>query len=144
MKKLIFDFLHRGFLVCGGGPVVLAIVYAILQQCDVLQTLTVNEVVLGILTSVILAFIAGGINVIYSIERLPLVLAIFIHAIVLYLDYVVIYLINDWLKLEMIPFLVFTACFILGFIIIWGIVYFSTKKSTNRLNKKLAEHQKGT
>lgn len=139
MKKFVIDFIHRGLIACGLGPVVLAIVYAVLQQCGVLHMITVNEVILGILTSALLAFIAGGINAIYKIERLPLILAIFIHAVILYFDYVVIYLVNDWLKAKFVPLIVFTICFVLGFAIIWAIIYFHVKKSTDRLNKKLAE-----
>lgn len=144
MKKFVIDFIHRGLIACGFGPIVLAIVYAILQQCGVLHTITVNEAILGILTSALLAFIAGGINAIYKIERLPLMLAIFIHAVILYLDYIVIYLVNDWMKAKFVPLIVFTICFVSGFAIIWAIIYFYTKKSTDRLNKKLAEHQKKT
>lgn len=142
MRKFISDFIHRGLVACGFGPITLAIVYAILKQCSVLHTITVNEVILGILTSALLAFIAGGINAIYKIERLPLMLAIFIHAVILYLDYVVIYLANDWMKSELIPLLVFTSCYVFGFAVIWVIVYFYTKNSTDKLNKKLMEHQK--
>ena len=141
MKKFVINFIHRGVIACGGGPIVLAIIYAILQRCGILQTLTVNEVILGILTSALLAFIAGGINAIYTIEKFPLVYAIFIHAVVLYLDYILIYLENDWLKSDLVPFIVFTTCFIFGFAIIWIIVYFSIKRSADKLNKKLMENQ---
>ena len=142
MRKFIGEFIHRGFVACGFGPIILAIVYTCIQSSGIIHTLTVNEVVLGILTSALLAFIAGGINAVYKIERIPLILAIFIHGIVLYIDYVVIYLVNDWMEAKFIPLLVFTICFAVGFAIIWAIIYFYTKKSTDRLNKKLAEHQK--
>ena len=144
MKKFIFDFIHRGLMFCGGGPIVLAIVYGILQQCGVVQTLTVNEVIMGIFTSILLAFVAGGINAVYKIERIPLMLAIFIHAVILYIDYIVIYLANGWLKSDLLSLIVFTVCFVFGFAIIWAIVYFFTKRSANRLNKKLAEYQSKT
>ena len=142
MRKFIGEFIRRSLIACGFGPIILAIVYACVQANGIIHTLTVNEVVLGILTSALLAFIAGGINAIYKIERLPLILAIFIHGIVLYIDYVVIYLVNDWMEAKFIPLLVFTICFAVGFAIVWAIIYFYTKKSTDRLNKKLAEHQK--
>lgn len=142
MKNFIRDFVQRGMFICGGGPIILAVVYAILHKCGMVQTLTVNEVVLGILTSALLAFIAGGINAIYKIEKLPLIVAILIHAVVLYIDYIIIYLANDWMKSELVPLIVFTVCFIVGFVIIWGIVYFTTKKSADRLNEKLLQHQR--
>lgn len=142
MKRFICDFVHRGLIACGFGPIVLAIIYLFAQKYDGVQTIPVNEAVLSILTSALLAFIAGGINAIYKIERLPLALAIFIHAIILYLDYIVIYLVNDWMKAEFVPLAVFTVCFFAGFAIVWAMIYLHTKMSADRLNQKLAEHQK--
>ena len=144
MKKFISGFLQRGLIACGFGPIILAIVYACIQANGTIDTLTVNEVVLGVLTSALLAFIAGGINAVYQIERLPLSLAITIHGVVLYIDYIVIYLINDWMESKFIPLLVFTICFLVGFVLIWAIIYFTTKKSTDKLNQRLAEQQKNT
>ena len=142
MKKFIGGFLQRGLIACGFGPIILAIVYACIQANGTIDTLTVNEVVLGVSTSALLAFIAGGINAVYQIERLPLSLAVLIHGVVLYIDYIVIYLINDWMESKFIPLFVFTICFVIGFALIWAIIYFTTKKSTDKLNKMLAEHQK--
>ena len=129
MKKLILEFLRRGLIACGFGPLVLAIVYLILQQyCDV-QTLSVNDVCLGILSLSTLAFIAGGLNVLYQIERLPLMAAIFIHGIVLYISYLITYLINSWLEWGITPILFFSAIFVLGYIVIWTIIISITKKT---------------
>ena len=72
MKKAVLEFIRRGFIACGFGPLVLAIFYLILQRQAAVQTLTVNQVCLGIFSLYALAFIAGGMNVIYQIERLPL------------------------------------------------------------------------
>ena len=142
MKRFICDFIHRGLIACGFGPIILSIVYAFIQVDGIIHTLTVNEVVLGILTSALLAFIAGGINAIYKIERLPIILAIFIHGIILYIDYVAIYLVNDWMKADFVPLAVFTVCFFAGFAIVWAMIYFHTKRNADKLNQKLAEHQK--
>ena len=142
MRKFVGEFIHRGFVACGFGPIVWAIViYILSQKNDIVQTIPATEVVLSILTSSLLAFVAGGINTIYKIERIPLVLAIFIHAVILYIDYIVIYLVNGWMKAEITILTVFTICFFSGFAIIWAIIYFYTKKNTDRLNKKLVEHQ---
>lgn len=142
MRKFVGEFIHRGFVACGFGPIVWAIViYILSQKNDIVQTIPATEVVLSILTSSLLAFVAGGINTIYKIERIPLVLAIFIHAVILYIDYIVIYLVNGWMKTEITILTVFTICFFSGFAIIWAIIYFYTKKNTDRLNKKLVEHQ---
>ena len=94
MKKAVLEFIRRGFIACGFGPLVLAIFYLILQRQAAVQTLTVNQVCLGIFSLYALAFIAGGMNVIYQIERLPLMVAILIHGGVLYVSYLATYLIN--------------------------------------------------
>ena len=48
MKKMVLEFIRRGAAACGLGPVVLAVLYLILQQQAVVHTLTVNEVCVGI------------------------------------------------------------------------------------------------
>ena len=142
MKKFIFEFIRRGLLSCGLGPLVLAIFYLILQQKNALEALTVNEVCLGIFSLSALAFIAGGMNVIYQIERLPLMFAILIHGSVLYSSYLLTYLINDWLESGIAPILVFTAIFIVGYLVIWAIIYSIIKKNIDKVNEILKKKQK--
>ena len=136
MKKYIKAFVTNGLFVCGLGPFVLAIVYAVLNAVGV--EISVTEMVMGVISVTVLAFIAGGISMIYKIERLPITLAALIHAGVLYLDYIVIYLINGWLKGGIIPFIVFTSCFFVGFALVWLIIYLTTKKSTDEVNSVLS------
>ena len=92
MKNNLLDFVRRGLIACGLGPLVLAVLYWILHQNGIVDTLTVDEVCLGILSLTLLAFIAGGMNVLYQIERLPLMAAISIHGAVLYTSYLCTYL----------------------------------------------------
>ena len=141
MKKNVLEFFRRGLIACGFGPIVLAILYLILQQQDAVQTLTVNQVCLGIFSLSALAFIVGGMNVIYQIERLPLMVAILIHGGVLYISYLVVYLINGWLKSGVTPFLVFSGIFIIGYMAVWAVIYSITKKRTERINEKLKQKQ---
>lgn len=137
MKKFVLDFLHRGSVACGFGPIILAIIYLILHQSANLVTLTVNEVCIGIFSLTALAFVAGGMNAVYQIEHLPLMVAISIHGGVLYVSYLATYLMNDWLELGVAPILVFTAIFVLGYLIIWVIIYSIIKKRTARINDML-------
>ena len=67
MKKYISEFFRRGLLACGSGPVVLAILYLILRHTDNIEVLTVNQVCIGIFSITLLAFVVGGMNVIYQI-----------------------------------------------------------------------------
>ncbi len=137
MRKFTLEFVHRGLVALGFGPIVLAIVYLILENTGGDDTLTVNQVSVGIFSLSALAFIAGGMNAIYQIERIPLMPAILIHGAILYIGYLATYLINDWLKLGIIPIIVFTAIFVVGYILIWGVIYLMLKRKTARLNELL-------
>lgn len=137
MKKYVSEFFKRGLFAAAGGPVVLAIVYWILGCVGVIEALTPGEVAMGILTVALMAFIASGISVVYSIEKLPLMYAALIHGVVLYADYILIYLLNGWLKSQMVPIAVFTVIFIAGYALIWLIVYHFTKATTDSINQKL-------
>ena len=141
MKKSILEFCRRGLIACGLGPIVLAILYLILQHQGLVQTIKVSEICLGIVSLSALAFIAGGMNMIYQVEHLPLMAAISIHGAVLYIAYLVTYLVNGWLGRGITPLLVFSAIFILGFLLIWAGIYFITKRNTERLNKILKQEQ---
>lgn len=140
MKKHVIDFMHRGLVASVGGPVILAIIYLCIQGGGEAMTLTVNEAALGILTSALMAFIAAGISVVYQIEKLPLMWASFIQAIVLYLDYLLIYLLNGWLKSDPKVILIFTIIYIAGYAVIWTMIYFlSIRPSIKKINRKIQE-----
>ena len=143
MKKFVLDFLRRGLVACGFGPIVLAVLYLILQQCDAVETLTVNEVCIGIFSLTALAFIAGGMNAIYQIERLPLMVAVLIHGVVLYVSYLGTYLLNEWLDWGATPILVFSGIFVVGYLTIWAIIYSIIKRNTEKLNIILKQKQQG-
>ena len=142
MKKIVLDFMRRGLVACGLGPIVLAVFYLVLQRQGAVEILTVNQVCIGIFSLSALAFIAGGMNVIYQIEQLPLMVAILIHGSVLYLSYLGTYLLNDWLEGGVTPILVFSGIFVIGYLVIWAIIYSIIKRNTERLNAVLKEKQK--
>ena len=144
MKKIVPDFLRRGLTACGFGPMVLAVLYLILERQGVLQVLTVDQVCRGIFSLSALAFVAGGMNSIYQVERLPLMLAVLIHGGVLYGSYLAVYLFNGWLACGKFPIFVFTGIFVGGYFLIWGIIYAVGRHKTARLNEKLRQKQKRT
>ena len=143
MKRFVLDFLRRGLMACGFGPMVLAVVYLILQRCGVVETLTVYQVFVGIFSLTGLAFVAGGMNAVYQIERLPLMVAILIHGAVLYLGYLGTYLLNGWLEWGALPILVFSGIFALGYLVIWAVIYCIIKRNTERINAVLKQKQEG-
>ena len=144
MKKQAKEFFRRGITACGLGPIMLAILYMILQSTGDQDTLTVNQVCLGIFSLSALAFIAGGMNVVYQIERLPLMVAILIHGIVLYISYLLTYLVNGWLEWGTLPILVFTGIFVFGYLAIWAVIYSIIRRNTARINEILKQKQQHT
>lgn len=141
MKQFVLEFLRRGFIACGIGPIVLAILYLILQHSAGLDTLTVNQVCIGIFSITALAFIAGGMNAIYQMERLPLMVAILIHGSILYVSYLGTYLLNDWLEWGATPIIVFSGIFVVGYLGIWAVICFIIKRNTDKLNESLKKRQ---
>lgn len=140
MKQFFKDFALRGLIGMGFGPLVLAIIYGILGACSVIDSVSVDEMVKGIVSITLMAFVAAGITAVYQTERLGLAFAIALHALVLYMDYAAVYLLNNWLSDGIVPFLIFTACFFVGFALIWLIIYLCTRHSTKKLNQKLKKN----
>ena len=137
MKKHASEFILRGLMAAAGGPVILAIVYGILGTTGTVESLLPSEVCRGILTITLMAFIAAGITAIYTVERLPLSCAILIHGAVLYLDYLMIYMLNDWMPKDITVIGIFTVIFAIGFGLVWLLIYLLTKAKTDSINRKL-------
>ena len=122
----------------GFGPMVLAVLYLLLPG----QTLTAPAVSLGIFSLSALAFLAGGLNVLYQIERLPLMAAIGIHGTTLYLGYLLTYLLNGWLEWGRLPILVFSGIFVGGYLAIWTVICVVIRRNTDRVNALLKRRQR--
>ena len=137
MKKFLKEFLLRGLICASGGPIVLAIIYGILGATGTVGAFTPQEVCTGILTITLLAFIAAGMTAVYQMEQLPLPTMILLHGGALYIAYILTYLINGWLRNQLIPILVFTSIFIVGYAVIWVIIYSVEKAKAAKLNKLL-------
>lgn len=135
MKKCVLEFVKRGLMAAAGGPVLLAIIYGVLGATDTVTALSPSEVCAGILSITVMAFVAAGITMIYTVERLPLPTAILSHAGVLYLDYLMVYLLNSWLPRSAIG--VFTAVFFVGFALVWLVIYLCIRAKTRALNEKM-------
>lgn len=137
MKEFVKNFCKRGLVAFGFGPVIMAIVYIFLEIAGVGGALGFIELSKQILIVSAMAFVAAGISAIYNVERLALPLAIFIHAAVLYTDYILVYLINGWIKNSLMPLIIFTVIFIVGFALVWIIIYAVDKNAARKLNERL-------
>lgn len=137
MKKYILEFVKRGLMAAAGGPVVLAIIYFVLGATGTVTALSPHEVSLGIVSITLMAFIAAGITMIYTMESLALPMAILIHAGVLYLDYLLMYLLNSWLPRNAIG--MFSVIFFAGFVLVWVIIWLCIRAKTKKLNAKMQQ-----
>ena len=137
MNKHVKEFLLRGLTCAAGGPLVLAVIYAILDARGVAESLSTAEVSMAIISVTVMAFIAAGITMIYQIEQLPLPCAILIHGGVLYADYLLMYILNSWLPRNWQAIGIFTAIFAAGYALIWIVIYLTIRAKTERINKKL-------
>lgn len=135
MKKYIQEFVKRGLMAAGGGPVILAIIYGCLGKTGAVDFLAPNEACMGILSITVMAFVIAGISMIYTVESLPLPMAILIHAGVLYLAYLLVYLLNNWLARSAVG--IFTAIFACGYALVWLVIYLCIRTKTKKLNAKL-------
>ena len=139
MKGIVKEFLKRGLLFAWGGPAVVAFVWLCLNRSGELAALSVGEAVLGIYSSTALAFVAAGITVVYQMEQLPKPIAGLIHMAVLYADYLVVYLLNGWIKPQVVA--VFSLFFVLGFGTIWGAVYLTARRNVSKMNRCVQKGQ---
>lgn len=139
MKGIVREFLKRGMLFAWGGPAVVAFVWLCLNRSGELAALSVGEAVLGIYSSTALAFVAAGITVVYQMEQLPKPIAGLIHMAVLYADYLVVYLLNGWIKPQVVA--VFSLVFVLGFGTIWGAVYLTARRNVSKMNRCVQKGQ---
>ena len=115
----------------------MAAIYGILSATGSVTTITTAEVCMGIITITLMAFIVAGMTAIYQMENLPLATMILLHGGALYIVYILTYIINGWLVQSLIPILVFTGIFLVGYAIIWAIIYFVEKTKTDKINKML-------
>lgn len=135
MKKFWIEFLKRGCVGAWGGPAILCIVWACLKGAGVIETIEADTAILAVSSSIVMAFVAAGISVVHQMEQLPKSIAALIQMAVLYIDYLLIYLINGWMPIDAVG--IFTAAFIACFAVVWAIIYLSVKKSVRKLNSQL-------
>lgn len=133
MKKYLSQFFLRGLCAMGFGPIVLAIIYGILHATGIAAAITPAEII----SISLMALIAGGVTTVYQIESLPLLSAILIHGGALYLVYLIMYLLNDWIARDLTAILTFTVIFIVGYALIWLLIFLYNRRKAAQISKKL-------
>lgn len=138
MNKYFKEFLHRGMMFGGFGPIILGIIYAILQKTLNDFSLTGGEVLLGIVSIYLLAFIHAGASVFNGIEHWSLPKSLLCHFATLFVAYSLCYILNSWIPFEPAVLLIFSVIFIVAYFTVWFTVYFIIKLTAKRINSKLS------
>ena len=137
MNKYLKEFLHRGLMFGGFGPIVTGIVFFIIEKTVDGVSFNATEVLLAIVSAYLLAFIQAGATVFNQIEDWPLPKSLLCHFVSLYIAYSGCYLLNSWIPFEPMVLVIFSVAFTATFFIIWLIVYLSVKTVSRKMNSKL-------
>ena len=139
MKKYVKEFMHRGLIFGGFGPIVVGIIYMIISEFETDFSLSATEVLLAIVSTYLLAFLQAGATVFNQIEHWSVPKSLFCHFITLYIAYSLGYVLNSWIPFEPEVLLIFSLIFIVSFFAIWFIVYFCVIATIKQFNKKIVE-----
>lgn len=137
MNKYLKEFLLRGLIFGGFGPIIMGVIYAILQSSLSDFSLSGSEVSTAIFSTYLLAFLHAGASVFNSIENWPLPKSLLCHFVTLYIAYTGCYLINSWIPFMPKMLIIFTLIFSAIYFVIWFIVYVCINSSAKKLNNRL-------
>lgn len=137
MNKYVKEFLHRGLVFSGFGPIIFGIIIFIVSKTTDNLVLNAGEVLVGIVSTYLLAFVHAGASVFNQIEHWGIGKSLLCHLSTLYVAYSLCYLINTWIPFEPKVLLIFTLIFMAVYFVVWGFVYFSIKATSKNFNAKL-------
>ena len=138
MRFYVKQFFYRGLLFGGFGPLVLGIIYAVLQGSLPSFSLAGDQVLLAIVSTYLLAFVQAGASVFPRIETLPPALATLYHFLCLYAAYLGCYLLNTWIPFDPMVVVIFSGIFLASYLVVWCTVYVCVRVTERRLNARLA------
>ncbi len=131
MNKYLKEFLHRGLLFAGFGPIIAGIILLFMPS------LNGKHVFMTIVSTYLLAFLQAGASVFNQIEEWSTLKSLTCHFGMLYFAYVGCYLVNRWIPFDANVLLIFTAAFAVLYFTVWIIVYTSIKLTSKKFNSKL-------
>ena len=137
MNRYLKTFLHRGLIFGGLGPIVVGVIYAVLDLSIEDFSIGGTEALAAILSTYLLAFLHAGASVFNQIEHWPLAKSLLCHFCLLYFAYLGCYVLNTWIPFEPIVILIFSGIFALVYFAVWLSVYFVIRATEKRLNKEI-------
>ena len=136
-NKYVLQFLHRGAIFGGFGPIIMGVVYMILSHSVPDFSLSGAEILLAAVSTYLLAFLQAGASVFNQVEHWSPLRSLLFHFSTVYLAYVLCYVINSWIPFEPLVIGIFTAVFVLTYLIIYLTVVLTTKTIGKRFNNQL-------
>ena len=121
----------------GFGPIIYAIIIMMRSYTLPDFSITAMEVFKAVLSTYLLAFVHAGASVFNQIESWSVLKSLLCHLSTLYVAYTICYLANAWLTYSWAVIGIYTAIFIVGYALIWTIVYCCVRVSAKRLNVKI-------
>lgn len=137
MNRYLKEFLHRGLVFAGFGPIILGIIFFVLEKTLDDFSVSGGQILLGIVSTYILAFVQAGVSVFNQIDHWPLPKSLLCHFSMLYAVYVICYILNSWIPFEWGVIGIFTAIFVVIYFTVWFTVYFIAKATGKKLNATL-------
>ena len=137
MNIYVKEFIKRGLMFSGLGPVTTALVIFIISHFEENLHLGASQVLIMAVSTYILAFVQAGATVFNQIEHWSVPKSLACHFSSLYAVYVFTYLVNTWIPFNINVILVFTAIFVATFFIIWTVVFLAVRHLSRKLNKNL-------
>lgn len=137
MNRYVKEFLHRGLMFGGFGPVILAVIYFIVSKTTSGFSLGAGEVLVGTISVYLLAFVQAGTSVFNQIEAWSIPKSLLCHFSTLFVAYSLCYILNSWIPFEPMVLIIFALIFVAVYFIIWFTVYFIVKATTKKLNARL-------
>ncbi|MBQ4562615.1 MAG: DUF3021 domain-containing protein [Clostridia bacterium] len=138
MNRYLKEFLHRGLIFAGFGPIVVGIVFAILQYTVKDFSLGGVDVLTAIASTYLLAFIQAGASVFNQIEHWPPAKALGIHFSTLFLSYSLCYILNRWIPFDIKVILIFAGIFTIVYALTYTAVFLCVRAASKKMNSRLA------
>ncbi len=136
MNKYVKDFLLRGMLFGGFGPIIVVIVLFVISFFDTVS-LSTSDFLISVVSSYLLAFVQAGATVFNQIEHWPILKSIGVHFLTLYLAYSLCYTVNSWIPFDPKVLLIFTGIFAAVYAVVYITVYLIVKSTAKKLNRTL-------
>ena len=137
MNKYFKEFLRRGLMFAGFGPIVFGIIVLCISYFDGVAVHSAQNIFIGIVTTYTIAFVQAGVTVFNQIEHWSVPKSMLCHFGLLYVVYSLSYIANSWIPFKAEVLVTFTVIFAVVFFVIWGIVYLCVRSTSKKINEKL-------